>query len=190
MRRLIAVLLVVIALLSGCARAGGGEGPGLVGDYACSAWLPYWDADAALEEARAFPDRYESLICFEAFFDENGDWLLPPESQQILDGLRDVGGAPRPMDYDVNMVSLTVQDAVNVEIFPLEARLAPGEALQLQADVIPAYADDLSVAWRSSDDAVATVSGDGIVTAVNPGACDITAACAGGFEDTCRVEVG
>ena len=88
MRRLIAVLLVVIALLSGCARAGGGEGPGLVGDYACSAWLPYWDADAALEEARAFSDRYESLICFEAFFDEDGNWLLPPESQQILDGLR------------------------------------------------------------------------------------------------------
>ena len=118
------------------------------------------------------------------------DYLQNQRWHVRIDGLRDVGGAPRPMDYDVNMVSLTVQDAVNVEIFPLEARLAPGEALQLQADVIPAYADDLSVAWRSSDDAVATVSGDGIVTAVNPGACDITAACAGGFEDTCRVEVG
>ena len=50
MRQLIAVLLVVIALLSGCARAGGGAEPETVGDYACSAWLPYWDADAALGE--------------------------------------------------------------------------------------------------------------------------------------------
>ena len=83
-----------------------------------------------------------------------------------------------------------MQDAVNVEIFPLEARLAPGETLQLQADVIPAYADDLSVAWRSSDEAVATVTDDGLLTAVAPGTCEITVACAGGFEDTCRVEVG
>ena len=91
MRRLVAILLFVIALLSGCAKTGGGTKPEAAGAYACSAWLPYWDADAALEEARAFSGRYESLICFEAFFDENGDWLLPPESQQILDGLRDVG---------------------------------------------------------------------------------------------------
>lgn len=91
MRRPIAVLLVVIALLSGCARAGGGTKPEAVGAYGCSAWLPYWDAEAALREAHAFPGGFESLICFEAFFDESGDWLLPPESQQILDGLRDVG---------------------------------------------------------------------------------------------------
>ena len=118
------------------------------------------------------------------------DYLQNQRWHVRIDGLRDAGGAPRPMDYDVNMVSLTAQDAVNVEIYPLEARLAPGETLQLQADVIPAYADDLSVAWRSSDEAVATVSGDGLLTAVAPGKCEITVACAAGFEDVCRVEVG
>ena len=117
------------------------------------------------------------------------DYLQNQRWHVRIDGLRDAGGAPRPMDYDVNMVSLTAQDTVNVEIYPLEARLAPGETLQLQADVIPAYADDISVAWRSSDEAVATVTDDGLLTAVAPGTCEITVACAGGFEDVCRVEV-
>ena len=117
------------------------------------------------------------------------DYLQNQRWHVRIDGLRDAGGAPSPMDYDVNMVSLTVQDAVNVEIYPLQARLAPGETLQLQGDVIPAYADDLSVAWRSSDEAVATVTDDGLLTAVAPGTCEITVACAAGFEDVCRVEV-
>jgi uncharacterized protein YjdB len=87
------------------------------------------------------------------------------------------------------MVSLVPQDAVNVELSPLEASLAPGESLRLTADVIPAYADDLTVAWRSSDESVATVDENGLVTALAPGECAITATCAGGYEDRCSVSV-
>lgn len=63
------------------------------GDFGCSAWLTYWDADAALMETAAFPEGFESLICFEAYFDLNGDWLLPPESEALLAEMKK-GGAP------------------------------------------------------------------------------------------------
>jgi Predicted glycosyl hydrolase len=53
-------------------------------DYGCSAWLTYWDADAALQEVRELPDAFESLICFEVYFDVKGNWILPPESEQLL----------------------------------------------------------------------------------------------------------
>lgn len=106
-----------------------------------------------------------------------------------VDGLTGTDGAPKPLEYEVEMISLTVQDAVNVEISPLEAALSPGETLALRADVIPSYADDLTVSWRSADEAVATVDEKGVVTAVGPGECDIVVACAGGYEDVCRITV-
>jgi len=117
------------------------------------------------------------------------DYLQNQHWHVRIDGLAGPDGAPRPMDYDVDMVSLVPQDAVNVELSPLEASLAPGEAIQLQADVIPAYADDLTVAWRSSDEAVATVDESGMVTAIAPGECAVTVTCAGGYEDRCSVTV-
>ena len=117
------------------------------------------------------------------------DYLQNQHWHVRIDGLADLEGAPRPMDYDVDMVSLFPQDAVNVELSPLEASLAPGESLRLRADVIPTYADDLTVAWRSSDEAVATVDESGLVTAIAPGECDVTATCAGGYEDRCSVTV-
>jgi len=117
------------------------------------------------------------------------DYLQNQHWHVRIDGLTGPDGAPRPMDYDVDMVSLVPQDAVNVELSSLDASLAPGETLHLRADVIPAYADDLTVAWRSSDEAVATVDESGLVTAIAPGECAVTATCAGGYEDRCSVTV-
>ncbi len=106
-----------------------------------------------------------------------------------VDGLVDADGKDAPIEYEVDMISLTVQDAVNVEISQLEAELAPGDEMQLAADVIPAYADDLTVTWRSTDEAVATVDGSGNVIAVGPGECEIIVESAGGFTDACALSV-
>lgn len=106
-----------------------------------------------------------------------------------VDGLVGTDGAPKPLEYEVDMISLTIQDVVNVELSPLEAALTPGQTLSLRADVIPAYADDLSLAWRSTDEAVATVDASGTVTAIAPGRCEVVVASAGGFEDRCAVAV-
>ncbi len=106
-----------------------------------------------------------------------------------VDGLVGADGADASLEYEVDMISLAVQDVVNVEISRQEATLAPGEALSLSADVIPSYADDLSLAWRSTDEAVAVVDASGHVTAVAPGGCEIVVESAGGFTDACAVAV-
>ena len=80
-------------LLAALGLANTGAAAALAEDFDCSAWLTYWDADAALMETTAFPESFESLVCFEAYFDQNGDWLLPPESEALLAEMKK-GGAP------------------------------------------------------------------------------------------------
>ncbi len=104
-------------------------------------------------------------------------------------GLVGHDGAALPMRYEVRLISLIPQDAVNVEISPLEAALSPGQSLTLTADVVPAWADDVSVTWFSTDEAVATVDAAGKATAVGIGECEIVAATVNGCEDRCRVTV-
>ena len=106
-----------------------------------------------------------------------------------VDGLVDAGGSDAAIEYRVDMISLAVQDVVNVEISRLDASLSVGESLRLSADVIPAYADDLSLRWRSTDEAVATVDALGNVTALAPGDCAIVVESAGGYSDFCALSV-
>ena len=115
-------------------------------------------------------------------YQQNQVWAVRAE------GLVGADGQEKALEYRVEMISLAVQDVVNVEISQLEASLRAGDALALSADVIPAYADDLTLSWRSTDEAVATVDGAGRVTALSPGVCEIVVE-AGGFEDRCRVTV-
>ncbi len=106
-----------------------------------------------------------------------------------LDHLMTVAGEETALEYTVEMVSLYVQDAVNIEVSQLEAELEAGESLRLGAQVIPAYADDLSVLWRTTDPDVAIVDAAGQVTAVNPGECEIICVDCAGHEDYCSVKV-
>ncbi len=106
-----------------------------------------------------------------------------------VDGLADRSGAEVALEYEVEMISLRVEDAVAVELSRQEATLAPGERLALTAEVLPAYADDRSVSWSSTDDAVAAVDDRGGVVAVGPGTCRIVARTANGREDACAVTV-
>ena len=86
MRRILTAFTALLLLLScgSCAFAGG---------YGSSAWLTYWDAADALDEVRALPGRFEALICFEAFFDAQGNILLPPETETLLKAMQS-SGAP------------------------------------------------------------------------------------------------
>lgn len=62
-----------------------------------------------------------------------------------------------------------------VAVTPAELSLAPGDIRQLEASVTPVTAEDRSVTWSSSDDAVASVDATGLVTAVGDGTATITA---------------
>ena len=69
-----------------------------------------------------------------------------------------------------------------------EAEMLVGETLQLQAQVLPSNATDKSVTWVSTNKSVATVSDEGLVTAVGKGATNISAS-AGGKNANCVVIV-
>jgi len=79
-----------------------------------------------------------------------------------------------------------------VSVNPASATLdAIGDQVQLAAVVAPADATNKNITWSSSNDAIATVSADGLVTAMANGEATITATTAdGGFEGNCSIEVG
>ena len=116
-------------------------------------------------------------------YQQNQRWRV------IVDHLLTVEGEETSLDYEVDMISLRVQDPANIEISLWEAELAPGQALDLSAEVVPAYADDLSVKWSGTDPDVATVDPSGHVVAVGPGTCEILCEDALGHTDACRVTV-
>ncbi|GAA2038738.1 hypothetical protein GCM10009819_24560 [Agromyces tropicus] len=79
--------------------------------------------------------------------------------------------------------------AEGVTVTPAELSLAPGDTRRLEASVTPVTVEDRSVTWSSSDEAVATVDADGLVTAVGDGAATITASSTRGTSADATVEV-
>ena len=75
-----------------------------------------------------------------------------------------------------------------VEVSRPTLELALDGTERLTATVTPDNAADKALAWISSDEAVATVSAEGLVTAVRAGHTPITAV-AGGKTGTCAVTV-
>ncbi|MGE5277276.1 MAG: Ig-like domain-containing protein [Acidobacteriota bacterium] len=83
------------------------------------------------------------------------------------------------LDKLSTQVSVEVQDVKVIEVTPLAARLVgpPGTALPLQA-VVKNSRDEpvpIPVSWSSSDDKIATVSPDGLVTSAGAGKATIIA---------------
>ena len=62
-----------------------------------------------------------------------------------------------------------------MELSAEQLRLLQGAKQQLSATILPWTVRDRTVTWISSDEAVATVDPDGVVTAVGDGQCTITA---------------
>lgn len=69
-----------------------------------------------------------------------------------------------------------------------ELPLTVGQSAALMAAVLPEEASDKTVAWYSSDTAIATVGADGTVQAVSAGTATITASC-GDASAACTVTV-
>ncbi len=66
--------------------------------------------------------------------------------------------------------------------------LGTGKTHQLTATVSPEDASEKNIAWNSSNSSCATVSQDGLITAIAPGTATVTASC-GGFSAACQVTV-
>jgi alpha-amylase len=67
--------------------------------------------------------------------------------------------------------------------------LKSGKYITLTAKVLPSYATNKTVTWRSSNTTVATVSSKGKVIAHTTGTATITASTANGIRATCTVTV-
>lgn len=79
------------------------------------------------------------------------------------------------------------QEVESIEVSPTTATLtSKGETIQLTATVLPEGAGETT--WTSSDEAVATVSPEGIVTAIGEGTASITVT-AGEKTATCTITV-
>lgn len=139
-------------------------------------------------------DAYGSGPCLIFLPDLRAGGLEEYQQNQVwevrISGLVAADGSAVELSYVTEMIALSAIDPASVEISPLQLTLAVGETAALSAQVIPAWADDVSVTWRSSDAAVVTVDATGNVTAVGAGSCEIVAASANGREDACRVTVG
>ena len=85
-----------------------------------------------------------------------------------------------PDEVEVAVTSVSLNQATT--------EMLVGETVRLSATVTPANATDRTVTWASSKQSVATVSNDGVVTAVAEGSSTITAS-AGGKSATCTVVV-
>ena len=81
------------------------------------------------------------------------------------------------------------QPVATVQLSQSSATLEDGETVQLTTTLLPADAIHRSVTWESSNPAVATVSEDGLVTAITPGTCNVTATATGGANASCSITV-
>ena len=97
------------------------------------------------------------------------------------------GRSVRPVIPGTNSVLLVTDITLNYTSLILQL----DETMPLTATVLPANADNKDVAWTSSDEAVATVSADGLVTGIAYGSCVITCSATdgSGVKAECKVTV-
>ena len=89
----------------------------------------------------------------------------------------------------MDLISLYPISVVSVELSQTSAELVAGESLSLQANVVPDWADHTDVVWNSSDPSVATVDQSGLIQALSPGSCRISATAEGEISDSCLLTV-
>ena len=132
------------------------------------------------------------------------EWKSSDESVAIVDQ----NGVVRGVDAGANgrqaTITVTSKDSgvsatcvvrvtknvVGVELNCTYKRMIAGKSFQLVANVIPADATNKNVTWKSSDEAVAKVDQNGLVTAVAGGMAVITVTTEqNGYTATCVIKV-
>lgn len=109
------------------------------------------------------------------------------EGSSAITVITNDGGFKATCDVTVNKKVIAVTGAV---LGNTELTLVEGEEEKLAVAVTPENATDKSVVWESGNESVATVSQEGLVTAVGEGKATITVKTNdGGFSASCEVTV-
>lgn len=109
------------------------------------------------------------------------------EGSSAITVITNDGGFKATCDVTVNKKVIAVTSVV---LGNTELTLVEGEEEKLAVAVTPENATDKSVVWESGDESVATVSQEGLVTAVGEGKATITVKTNdGGFSVSCEVTV-
>ena len=97
--------------------------------------------------------------------------------------------AAKPEHANVPEFDATVLPTPSLSMENLTMGVGTKQQLTFTCD--PWYADNKDMVWSSSDESIATVDRNGVVTAISDGACEITVASAGDETkaDTCAVTV-
>lgn len=90
----------------------------------------------------------------------------------VLASLLFLAGCPNPAGGDDSQSTVAVE---SITVEPAEIALEVNETAELTATVLPEDATDSAVTWSSSDDSVATVNSEGVVTGASVGEATVTA---------------
>ena len=161
--------LTAITIPEGVTRIKDGafQGCSSLTDVYCNAEeIPYTDTEAF----------YESNI-------ENATLHVPASAVNSYKNT-----APWSSFGKVETLEITVDE---ITLSQSAAELIEGESLQLTATVSPDDATDKTVTWSSSDERIASVDTNGVVTAIAPGTATITATAndGSGVSASCEVTV-
>lgn len=119
--------------------------------------------------------------------------------QDEINAMQDYSKALSDLIVDINTSDFkdskqdTIKDPIKVtsaNLTPDTATIKIGETTKLNATVLPDNADNKEVTFKSSNEAVATVDGTGLVTGVAEGEADITVTTKdGSFTKTAKITV-
>ena len=121
--------------------------------------------------------------------------LVTMDLDELCQFLADNGLNPGRIKLQISDYSLNYR-VVYVDLGPQylslsNATVAQGDTLQMEYRVLPArLADTLKLSWTSSDENIATVDENGVVTGVAKGQCYITAKAESGLSATATLTVG
>lgn len=110
--------------------------------------------------------------------------------QVEVSGLTDTSGKiANPIQYTVSMISLEYEPVAAVELEPQSARLEAGSTLQMTANIVPDWADDLTLQWTVSDPEIAEIDSSGQLTGIKAGTVEVICQGGDGKSDRARIQI-
>lgn len=147
MNRIFSACLCLFSSISVFFTACAGTGP------SCTAWLPYWESESALEEAAKLSGELDTAVAFAAIFDSKDRPLMLPETEKLLDTLQE-----RYKDSDTRVLLSVVNDAElsegsydNKSVKLLKRLLKDDESIRAHIEYLFRLVDDYGLSGLEID---------------------------------------